>query len=141
VPRRAFSASAFVRYQGKLLLVFHKALKLWLPVGGELFPGETPSEGALRELKEETGLVGRFPSGNPQRVEGTPDGYLGYEEHEASEKGIHLNFDFLIDVDTDSVVSDGSWSRHGWFKDPPEGAPPNVIQFFAIIRAWEHSSP
>ena len=33
----------------------HKRLDLWLPVGGEVEPGETPLEAARRELREETG--------------------------------------------------------------------------------------
>jgi 8-oxo-dGTP diphosphatase len=34
-------------------------LGLWSPPGGILQPGETPRSGALRELREETGLVPR----------------------------------------------------------------------------------
>lgn len=31
----------------------------WTGVGGKIEPGETPLEGALREVEEETGIVGR----------------------------------------------------------------------------------
>lgn len=96
--RRAFSVSIFCRHQGALLLIRHRRLGTWLPVGGELEPGETPLEAAERELREETGLTGRFPGG--LGVDGTPPGLLGYEEHPAGSKGIHLNFAFVADVDT-----------------------------------------
>lgn len=49
-------ATAYVIDNEKVLLIFHKKLKKWLPPGGHLEPNELPHEGALREVKEETGL-------------------------------------------------------------------------------------
>jgi 8-oxo-dGTP diphosphatase len=96
ISRRAFSVSIFCRHEGAILLIRHKRLGQWLPVGGEIEQGETPLEAARRELLEETGLEGRFPEG--LGVDGTPPGFLGYEEHLAGSKGLHMNFAFVADV-------------------------------------------
>src|SRR5436190_15992058 len=107
--RRAFSVAVYPRYRGRALLIRHLRLGVWLPPGGELLPGETPLEAAARELLEETGLVGRFPRTSP--VAGTPPGLIGYEEHVAGSKGLHLNFVFVADVDTDAVTPNAEFTE------------------------------
>jgi ADP-ribose pyrophosphatase YjhB (NUDIX family) len=53
---RQFVATVYVLEKQRVLLIFHRKLKKWLPPGGHLDPYEIPSEGACREAKEETGL-------------------------------------------------------------------------------------
>jgi ADP-ribose pyrophosphatase YjhB (NUDIX family) len=110
--RRAFSVSVFARNRGRLLLIEHARLKKWLPVGGEIEAGETPLEAATRELREETALAGRFEAGGG--VDGTPPGFLGYEEHPAGDKGLHLNFAFVAEVESERVAGNGEFARHRW---------------------------
>jgi 8-oxo-dGTP diphosphatase len=106
--RRAFSVAVYARRGGpggdRVLVIEHRRLRTWLPIGGELEPGETPLEAAARELREETGLRGGF---RPLRgaLDGVPAGLLGYEEHPAGAKGIHLNFVFVTEVAADAEVS------------------------------------
>jgi 8-oxo-dGTP diphosphatase len=104
--RRAFSVAVYARRRaaGTLLVIHHRRLDTWLPIGGELEPGETPLEAARRELREETGLEGAFPVLNGA-VDGEPPGYLGYEEHVAGTKGLHMNFVFVADVAEDAAVA------------------------------------
>jgi 8-oxo-dGTP diphosphatase len=112
MTRRAFSVAIFCRHTGAVLLIRHRRLGTWLPVGGELEPGETPLEAAARELREETGLVGRFPT--DLGVDGTPPGLIGYEEHLAGSKGLHMNFAFVADVDSRELAACDEWDAARW---------------------------
>jgi len=40
----------------EVLLIHHKKLNLWLPVGGHIDEDETPDDALIREVKEETSL-------------------------------------------------------------------------------------
>ncbi len=51
-----FAASAVIRDGGKVLLVWHNKLRMWLYPGGHIDENETPDEAVIREVKEETGL-------------------------------------------------------------------------------------
>jgi 8-oxo-dGTP pyrophosphatase MutT (NUDIX family) len=112
--RRAFSVAVYARREGRVLVIHHRRLGTWLPIGGELEAGETPLEAARRELAEETGLSGTFAP-LADAVDGEPPGYLGYEEHLAGSKGLHMNFVFVADVATDAEVQPNhEFSEYRW---------------------------
>ena len=54
---RHITGSAFVISNQGLLLHLHKKIKLWIQPGGHLDENETTYQAALRETKEETGVV------------------------------------------------------------------------------------
>jgi 8-oxo-dGTP diphosphatase len=137
--RRTFSVAVFARFQGRVLLIHHKRLGTWLPVGGEIEAGETPLEAAARELKEETGLDGRFTA--LTGVDGTPRGLIGYEEHMAGKKGLHMNFAFVADVDSDVVHGNGEFTDHRFVDDPTALACPENVRQLCAMALTESESP
>jgi 8-oxo-dGTP pyrophosphatase MutT (NUDIX family) len=101
--RRAFSVAVYARRGDRVLVIAHRRLATWLPIGGEIEPGETPLDAAQRELREETGLVARFVA-LAGALAGVPPGLIGYEEHQAGSKGLHMNFVFVAFVADDVEV-------------------------------------
>ena len=51
-----FTVAIFVVHEGKVLLIHHRNLDKWLPLGGHIELDEEPEAAALREAKEESGL-------------------------------------------------------------------------------------
>jgi 8-oxo-dGTP pyrophosphatase MutT (NUDIX family) len=137
-PRRAFSVAVYARRGERVLMIEHRRLRTWLPIGGELEPGETPLEAARRELQEETGLAGPF---RPlvDALDGVPPGLLGYEEHPAGEKGVHLNFVFVTEVAAGAEVTPndefGAWRWVDRAELAQLASPLNARQFGALALA------
>jgi 8-oxo-dGTP pyrophosphatase MutT (NUDIX family) len=51
-----FTVAIFVVREGKILLIHHRKLNKWLPLGGHIELDEDPEIAALREAREESGL-------------------------------------------------------------------------------------
>ena len=60
-----FTVAIFLVAEGRLLLILHKKLKKWLPLGGHIDLDEDPEMAAVREAREESGyeveLIGERP--------------------------------------------------------------------------------
>jgi 8-oxo-dGTP diphosphatase len=139
--RRAFSVAVYARRGDRVLVIEHRRLKTWLPIGGELEAGETPLEAAVRELREETGLAGTFHV-LASALDGVPAGLIGYEEHVAGSKGLHMNFVFVCEIaeGSDIVPNDefGAWRWVNRAELDALQSPLNVRQFgyVALDARW-----
>jgi 8-oxo-dGTP pyrophosphatase MutT (NUDIX family) len=51
-----FTVAVFVVQDGRVLLIHHRKLDKWLPLGGHIELDEDPEQAALREAREESGL-------------------------------------------------------------------------------------
>ncbi|MBM3822314.1 MAG: NUDIX domain-containing protein [Verrucomicrobia bacterium] len=51
-----FTVALFIVDRGRVLLVHHRRLDRWLPLGGHVELDEDPEQAALREGREESGL-------------------------------------------------------------------------------------
>jgi predicted MFS family arabinose efflux permease/8-oxo-dGTP pyrophosphatase MutT (NUDIX family) len=51
-----FTVALFVVQSGRVLVIHHRALNRWLPLGGHIELDEDPEQAALREAREESGL-------------------------------------------------------------------------------------
>ncbi|MEY2407571.1 MAG: hypothetical protein QOF48_241 [Verrucomicrobiota bacterium] len=60
-----FTVAIFVVHEHRVLLIHHRRLDKWLPLGGHIELDEDPEAAALREAKEESGfdvqLIGERP--------------------------------------------------------------------------------
>lgn len=48
-----FTATGIILNNGKIFVLWHKKLNVWLPPGGHIEKNETPEEALIRECKEE----------------------------------------------------------------------------------------
>jgi 8-oxo-dGTP pyrophosphatase MutT (NUDIX family) len=51
-----FTVAIFVVHEDRVLIIHHRALNKWLPLGGHIELDEDPEQAALREAREESGL-------------------------------------------------------------------------------------
>jgi len=101
------TGSAIVLGPRGTVLHWHKRIGGWLQPGGHVDPGETPSQTALRETHEETGLAVRHPDGGPRLVH--------LDVHPA---GPHVHLDLrylLVSEDAEPAPAPGESPDVRWF--------------------------
>jgi 8-oxo-dGTP diphosphatase len=121
-----FTTSSFVvnKDKTKALFVFHKKIKRWIYPGGHLEVNEIPDEAVLRELKEETGIDGKIISQNPVDLKDCHEAQLAtpycvlmmkIKGSSKSEAHSHLDLVYLIEADSDELLSSEDNSEAKWF--------------------------
>jgi 8-oxo-dGTP pyrophosphatase MutT (NUDIX family) len=101
------TGSAIVTGPRGTVLHWHKRLGGWLQPGGHIDAGETPSEAALRETREETGLPVQHPAGGPR--------LLHLDAHPAGPH-FHLDLRYLLEAaDQDPAPPPGESQQARWF--------------------------
>ncbi len=135
---RDFTVATFVVHEGKVLLLWHRKLGMWLPPGGHIEPNELPDEAAVREVREEAGLEVRLisPPGLPPvpgpRQLARPEG-VQLEQIAPGHEHIDLIY-FARPADPAAVrlTANHEVDRVGWYG--PEDL--DRIPLTAEVRAW-----
>jgi len=105
-----FVSTAFIVHRDKVLLVHHRILNMWLPVGGHIELDEDPVEALYREIKEEAGIdknnleiMSDKPNlkGIRHKFLLTPN-YL--DIHNFSDTHKHVSLTYLVKSKTDKLV-------------------------------------
>jgi ADP-ribose pyrophosphatase YjhB (NUDIX family) len=134
-----FTVSVFVVRGAQVLLVRHRKLEKWLPIGGHIEIGENPEQAALREALEESGLqvelVGAKP---PREFPGTQiltaPSYLDVHDISGDHRHIGLIY-FAKSAAGEPQLAQAEHHDIRWFTPEelaaPEWAVPEAIQFYA----------
>lgn len=115
-----------------VFLVHHKKASIWLPPGGHIEEGETPTEATIRECGEELGIPARFVSPKPI--------FLSSVVTQNTEDPHHdIAFWFLLSASRDDVIEPDSreFSDSAWFdiQGPlPTPVEPNMPRFIEKVR-------
>jgi 8-oxo-dGTP pyrophosphatase MutT (NUDIX family) len=120
-----FVVSAYAVRDGKVLLIKHKKLGLWLAPGGHIDEGETPDEAALRELKEETGLDADFivPVRGPNPADGKVEFLhppLHVQAEEIPAHNHHVDFIYALRARPGDVVPGEGESKEWRWHSPAD---------------------
>jgi 8-oxo-dGTP pyrophosphatase MutT (NUDIX family) len=123
------TASAFVldSTHANLLLILHGKLRTWLQPGGHVEPGEDVLTAAIREVEEETGVVG-----GPLH-----DGIFDVDVHDIPPHGDrpgHLHFDvrFLLEAKSERLADSDEVLAVRWVPLP---AVPDLVTDGSVLRA------
>ena len=95
-PTHVTGSAIVLADDGRVLLHRHKRLGRWLQPGGHLEPGEAPSDAAIRETREETGLDAAHPAAGPL--------LLHVDVHEGPRGHVHLDLRYLLHGDAEVAL-------------------------------------
>ncbi len=102
------TASAIVVGSRGTVLHVHRRTGAWLQPGGHIEAGEEPSDAAVRETVEETGLAVCHPDSGPCLIH--------VDVHDATRGHVHLDLRYLLlALDDDPAPAPGESQVARWF--------------------------
>ena len=113
-----FTVAIFVVFQGRVLLVHHRKLNKWLPLGGHIELDEDPEETLIREVKEETGLEVEFIDSKPSvKWPGTKFIHAPnfIDVHEANPPHKHIALTYFLRAKHGKSVKSDEHTQMRWF--------------------------
>lgn len=140
---RDFVANCFIVDDGRVLLMDHAKLDLWLPPGGHVEQDETPDETARRETREEVGIEVAFhpstvPAPAPDDSRNLPRPFR-VNAHRIRDGHWHCEFAYLATVAAEQEATHADEHRGtAWFGPDDldrDRVPANVAQ---IVRDAIH---
>ena len=116
-----FVIDVYIVYKDKVLLIHHKELNKWLPIGGHIELNEDPEQALFREVKEECGLEIEILGEKPKiHSKGTKFLYspVFLDIHKISENHKHIGLYYFAKAKTDDVVlNEKEHKEIRWFSE------------------------
>lgn len=112
-----FTVEVFVVFSGKVLLRKHDKYGIWLSVGGHIELNEDPNQSAMREVKEEVGLVvelfdTREYFGDAKIKELIPP--ISMNRHHISDTHEHVSLIYFATATTDKIIPEKLTDEWKW---------------------------
>ena len=112
--------AGYIMNKGKLLLIHHRKLDKWLPVGGHIGENETPDEALRREVKEEVGLDIEFLQYPKSRRGNNREFALPFyvNRHHITDTHLHYCLFYLCESKSGEIkLSDRELKNYKWLTE------------------------
>lgn len=123
-----FTITAFVVHQDRVLLINHKQLQMWLPLGGHVELDEDSDQALFREILEESGMTRDELEVYGDKPEITTEGTKSLfaptflNIHQISDTHRHIGMVYLLRSKTDKVaLAEEEHNGIRWFTEEELG--------------------